>query len=490
MQVEIAGAALVALTVLLVLIDIPRTSAGDLHGNASSQTTAAGRAGLGSPGGTAAATAAGGHAGTGMTGAAHGAGLRGLPEHTSPPAGRIWHAGTRPGPRKHARAALTNWPARLHLFLLAAIAAIAAVIVTLCVSSLARSLQSAAIHSQVVPVRDGAIRSAVGAGVLAAAVAALAVWSAIIVTRSIRQPLRRLRAGAVEVAAERMPDEIRQIRERGGQGVPPAAEPVAPGAVGEIAEVARAFDEVHGVALRLAASEAAARANLSAMLVNLSHRAGFLADRQVRLLDDLVQGEPDPVRLARLYKLDRLAARSRHFSQSLLVLAGQELSGQWNQPMTLTDVIRAAVSEIEDQQRVSLAAEPGITIRAPAVSDLAHLLAELAENATSLSAADTPVVICGRWLPTGGVLVDVTDRGFGMSADEMAQANWQLENPGQFAFHRSMGLFMVGRLAARHGIRVRLQPADVGGLTALVWLPDDLIMHQAAAAGPGSASRS
>ena len=135
---------------------------------------------------------------------------------------------------------------------------------------------------------------------------------------------------------------------------------------------------------------------------------------------------------------------------------------------------------------------PDIAVSAPAVIDIVHLIAELAENAASLSAADTPVDISGRTLVTGGVLVEVTDQGVGMNPDMMAQANWRLENPPpvDVAVSRNMGLFVVGRLAARHGVKVRLQPAAAGGLTALVWLPDAVVVLPEAAdaaADPGPA---
>ena len=144
------------------------------------------------------------------------------------------------------------------------------------------------------------------------------------------------------------------------------------------------------------------------------------------------------------------------------------------------------MSEIEDYERVSMNMQPGITVYGPVVNDLVHLFAELAENAAALSPADTPVVISGRRLASGGVLVDIIDQGFGMSAEEMAHANWRLDNPpsADITASKNMGLFVVGRLAARHGIRVRLSPSDSAGLKALVWLPDAIIMYQDASVSP------
>jgi hypothetical protein len=143
----------------------------------------------------------------------------------------------------------------------------------------------------------------------------------------------------------------------------------------------------------------------------------------------------------------------------------------------VVDVLRAAVSEIEHYERVIPNIQPGISGRGQAVSDVVHLLSELAENATAFSAAETPVKVSGYLLSSGGTLVDITDQGVGMGAEEMAHANWRLDNPPvvDVAVSRRMGLFVVSRLAARHGIRVRLRPGPAGGLTALVWLPDEVI---------------
>ena len=248
----------------------------------------------------------------------------------------------------------------------------------------------------------------------------------------------------------------------------------------EIGEVARAFDQVHREALRLAANEAALRGNVNAMFVNLSRRSQSLVERQIRLIDDLEQGEQDPERLSNLFQMDHLATRMRRNSENLLVLAGHEVSRRWNQPVALVDVLRAAVSEIEQYERVSMNVQPGISVRGQAVNDVVHLVAELVENATSFSSAETPVTVSGHLLNSGGVLLDISDQGVGMGAEEMAHANWRLDNPPvvDVAVSRRMGLFVVARLAARHGIRVRLRPATTGGLTALVWLPDETVTHE------------
>ena len=243
--------------------------------------------------------------------------------------------------------------------------------------------------------------------------------------------------------------------------------------------------------LRLADNEAGLRGKLSEMFTELSGRGQTLMEHQLRLIDELGQTELDAGRRASLVTMNHLATRMRRYSQNLLVLAGHELPGRWNRPVMLVDVIRAAVAQTGEYERVSVSVQPDIAVSGPAVIDVVHLIAELAENAASLSAADTPVDISGRALVTGGVLVEVTDQGVGMNPETMAQANWRLENPPpvDVAVSRNMGLFVVGRLAARHGVKVRLQPAATGGLTALVWLPDAVIVLPEAggAASPGPA---
>jgi signal transduction histidine kinase len=330
-------------------------------------------------------------------------------------------------------------------------------------------------------------RTAVETGIEVLAVLIVVLMITIVVARSMVRPLRKLRTGALEVAGLRLPDAVRRMSETDGEGVSLEVDPIDVNSSDEIGEVARAFDQVHREALRLAANEAALRGNVNAMFVNLSRRSQSLVERQIRLIDDLEQGEQDPERLSSLFQMDHLATRMRRNSENLLVLAGHDESRRWNQPVALVDVLRAALSEIEQYERVTLNVQPGIAVRGQAVSDVVHLTAELVENATSFSAADTPVTIAGHLLSSGGVLLEITDQGVGMGAEEMAHANWRLDNPPvvDVAVSRRMGLFVVARLAARHGIRVRLRPAASGGLIALVWLPDETIMHETPDGTPG-----
>jgi signal transduction histidine kinase len=333
---------------------------------------------------------------------------------------------------------------------------------------------------------DSAITSAVIFSLAVALLLGIALTATIVVGRSMVGPLRRLRNGALRVAEDRLPEMVRQMSETDGEGVSLVVEPIDVDSSDEIGEVARAFDQVHREAVRLAANEAAMRGNVNAMFVNLSRRSQTLVERQLRVITKLERGEQDSERLETLFQLDHLATRMRRNSENLLVLAGQELSRRWSRPVVLVDVLRAAASEIEQYERVTLNVQLEISVRREAVSDLVHLAAELVENATSYSAAGTPVTIAAHLLRTSGVLIEITDQGVGMAAEEVANANWRLDNPPtvDVGVSRRMGLFVVARLALRHGIRVRLSPAPTGGLTALVWLPDEVITRETISSVP------
>ena len=337
----------------------------------------------------------------------------------------------------------------------------AVTVIALCIVGLAYFLSDARIYAPDGSVRVGSILWAVAIVIVMITVLVLAAWATIGTARSVLQPLYRLRSRAMALA--------------GGQ--PSDAAPADVASPDEIGDIARAFEQTRSTISRLGGNEAGLRNKLDAMFVNLSHRGQSLVERQMRLIEILEQSERDRERQAILFRMNRIAARMHRDSQNLLVLAGHELSSSWNQPMVLMNVIRAAVSEIEEYDRVSVHALPDIALSGPAVNEMVHLLAELIQNATSFSAVDMPVEIAGQVLNTGGVLISITDRGVGMSVQDISHANWRLENPPPVDIDvpKWIGLLVVSRLATRRGVRVRLQHAELGGLAALVWIPDELI---------------
>lgn len=323
--------------------------------------------------------------------------------------------------------------------------------------------------------------SALLIGFLTAVVLFLVLAATLAVARSLVRPLNRLREGALDIATVQLPERVRKL----GEALDPVADlevaPINVLSTDEIGQVARAFDQVHSEAVRLAGNEAMLRSSFNAMFVNLSRRSQVLIERLARTIDSLEQHEDDPGRLSDLFSMDHLVTRMRRNSENLLLLAGHEGARKWSELVPLTDVARAATSEIEQYSRVTQKIQPGIAVAGRAVSDVVHLLAEIIENATVFSPADTPVLVSAEELSSGGVLIEVSDRGVGIPEARLTEMNWRLDNPPvmDVSVSRHMGLFAVARLAERHGVRVRLQAGSPEGLTALVWLPDSVIKREA-----------
>jgi signal transduction histidine kinase len=299
----------------------------------------------------------------------------------------------------------------------------------------------------------------------------------VIVARSLVGPLQALRTGALDIAANRLPEVVRRLRDADGFDAEAAVEPIPINSDDEIGQVARAFDEVHQQAVRLASEQALLRSNVNSMFVNLSRRSQSLVQRQLRLIDELENSEQDPDQLANLFKLDHLATRMRRNGENLLVLAGEEPGRKWSQAVRLLDVMRAGASEVEQYERVTLRDLPDVNVLGRVVNDLVHLIAELLENATSFSAPETKVSVTANMLNTGGAMLEIEDAGIGMTPEELDDANERLANPPviDVAISRRMGLYVVGRLATRHGIQVRLRRSAGGGITALVLVPSTLL---------------
>ncbi|GAA4563644.1 hypothetical protein GCM10023193_33280 [Planotetraspora kaengkrachanensis] len=350
---------------------------------------------------------------------------------------------------------------------------------------------SAAVLDRARDLQSSEQRNVLIAGGLILALLLLVLATTVLIARSMVRPLRRLRVEALEIAGLRLPDMVRRMRESDDTSEP-HVRPISVGTEDEIGEVAQAFDEVHRQAVRLAAEESRLRANVNAMFVNLSRRTQTLVERQIALIDGLERGEEDGQRLSDLFKLDHLATRMRRNSENLLVLAGHEPARKRSQPARLVDVVRASLSEIEDYERVTVKVHRSIAIAGHAANDIVHLVAELVENAIAFSPRNTRVIVSSNPVEGGAVMLGVSDAGIGMSPEEVADINHRLAEPPtvDVSVSRRMGLFVVGRLALRHGIRVQMRRGEQGGMIAMVLFPTEMISNadQPAAAQPATAT--
>jgi len=336
------------------------------------------------------------------------------------------------------------------------------------------------LQAHVQALQNALIRQLVAEGLTVLIVLFFAVLIALLIARSMASSLRRLREGALSVAYESLPQSVVRLRnpETLGEMTPDQVaasvkDPVQVRGRDEIGQVSQAFNVVHREAVRIAAEQAALRANVATMFINLARRSQVLVDRLIGHLDRLERGEEDPDRLAELFQLDHLATRMRRNDENLLVLAGADSTRVQRDPAPLSDVLRAAQSEVEQYTRIEFGiVDRDVEVAQHAVNDVVHLLAELFDNATSFSPPDTVVVVDARRAGDRAIL-QIEDRGIGISAEQIAELNTRLANPPlvDVAVSRMMGLVVVGRLAARHGIRVELRAARDRGTIADVILP-------------------
>ncbi|HEX9467386.1 MAG TPA: nitrate- and nitrite sensing domain-containing protein [Acidimicrobiia bacterium] len=299
------------------------------------------------------------------------------------------------------------------------------------------------------------------------------------VSRTVIRPLRRLTRAAREMSRRRLPQLVDALR-TGGDVSAMVPTPIQVASDDELGELARAFRDVEAVTMEVALEQSRLlRKGMGDLFVNLARRNQGLLERQLQLLDDLERNEHDPSALDALFKLDHMATRMRRNAESLLVLSGSEQPRQWHDPIALLDVVRAAAAEIADFPRVEvIRVDAALSITGRAVADVAHMLAELLENATSCSPPDRPVVVSGAATAQGFVLA-VSDQGIGMPMERIVEANRLLAHPPVvgLALSRALGLHVVGLLAARHGITVELRPGTPNGLVALVLIPDTVLEH-------------
>ncbi|SNR26606.1 sensor histidine kinase [Actinomadura mexicana] len=335
---------------------------------------------------------------------------------------------------------------------------------------------SAGAEKRAQPISEGIITRVVLAGALGLVAVVATLVLAIWVARSVIRELRRLRREAIDLADVRLPGVIRRLRR--GEEVDVAAEapPLAFG-TREIDQVGEAFNAARRTAIQSAVEEATLRRNVSDVFVNLARRSQTLLHRQLKLLDSMERRIETPDDLEDLFRVDHLATRMRRHAEGLIILSGQAPGRGWRSPVAIVDVARAAASEVEDYTRVNVAPMTRAAIVGPAVADVIHLLAELIENAATFSPPHTTVQVQGQAVSHGFTL-EVEDRGLSMDEPSLAAANERLATAAEFDLSDSaqLGLFVVGRLARRHGIKVTLRTSPYGGMTAIVLLPEELVV--------------
>ncbi|MEV6694097.1 nitrate- and nitrite sensing domain-containing protein [Micromonospora sp. NPDC051196] len=326
-----------------------------------------------------------------------------------------------------------------------------------------------------VPMAVSILTRLAGAGLLGLVAVVVSLVVAVRVGRSLAQRLTLMRGRLKETAEKRLPDVVDRLRR--GEQVDVAREtPVADRGADEIGQVAQAFTEVQKVAIRAAQVEVTLRRGLNEVFLNIARRSQGLVHRQLALLDRLERDAEDPDHLAELFRVDHLATRLRRHAEDLVILAGATPGRGWREPVAMVDLIRGAISEVESYDRVEITTlQPAGTV-GRVVGDAIHLLAELIENATAFSPPESRVEVSGEHVAHGYAL-SVSDHGLGMTAEAIEEANRKLARAPEFdpAETARLGLFVVARLAGRHGIRVRLRRSDGSGLTAVVLIPAELI---------------
>ncbi|WP_346085622.1 sensor histidine kinase, partial [Streptomyces thermocarboxydus] len=339
------------------------------------------------------------------------------------------------------------------------------------------------------PVERGLFGPAGAAVLFGLLAAAASLVISVRIGRGLVIELVALRDDALDIAHRKLPEAMRKLR--GGGEIDIRAEaPHGPPAQDETGQVAQALGTVHRAALRAAVERAELAGGISGVFVNLARRSQVLVHRQLSLLDSMERRSDDPDELSDLFRLDHLTTRMRRHAESLIILSGAAPGRAWRKPVPLTDVVRAAVSEVEDYARVEVRQLAEASVAGAAVADLTHLLAEIIENAAQFSPPHTRVRVTGE--PVGnGYAVEVEDRGLGMGKDALAEANRRITESEALDLFDSdrLGLFVVSRLAARHAVKVHLKTSPYGGTTAVVLLPTALLDDRTEQERPGTPAR-
>ncbi|MFF7165573.1 nitrate- and nitrite sensing domain-containing protein [Streptomyces sp. NPDC008086] len=330
-------------------------------------------------------------------------------------------------------------------------------------------------QDRVSPVAMGVIIKAAIAGVLGLLALLFSLVLSVRIGRALIRDLRQLRLEAHEASGVRLPSVMRRLS--AGEQVDVETEvPRLEYDKNEIGEVGQALNTLQRAAVEAAVKQAELRAGVSEVFVNLARRSQVLLHKQLTLLDTMERRTEDTDELADLFRLDHLTTRMRRHAEGLVILSGAAPSRQWRKPVQLMDVVRAAVAEVEDYERIEVRRLPRVAVTGPAVADITHLVAELLENATVFSPPHTAVQVLGERVANGFTL-EIHDRGLGMAADVLLDANLRLAETPEFELSDTdrLGLFVVSRLAQRQNVRVSLQPSPYGGTTAVVFIPDALL---------------
>ncbi|MFD5876935.1 nitrate- and nitrite sensing domain-containing protein [Streptomyces sp. NPDC060322] len=313
------------------------------------------------------------------------------------------------------------------------------------------------------------------AGVLGFVALLVSVFVSVRVGRELVRDLSRLRKDAHEVSGVRLPSVMRRLA--AGEQVDVETEaPHLSYERDEIGQVGQALNTLQRAAVEAAVKQADMRRGVSEVFVNLARRNQVLLHRQLTLLDAMERRTENGDELADLFRLDHLTTRMRRHAEGLVILSGAAPSRQWRKPIQLMDVVRAAVAEVEDYERIEVRRLPRIGVGGPAVADLTHLIAELLENATVFSPPHTAVQVHGERVANGFTL-EIHDRGLGMAPEVLLDANLRLAETPDFELSDTdrLGLFVVSRLAQRQNVRVSLQISPYGGTTAVVFIPAQLL---------------
>ncbi|MFH0179882.1 nitrate- and nitrite sensing domain-containing protein [Streptomyces cacaoi] len=330
-------------------------------------------------------------------------------------------------------------------------------------------------QDRVRPVAIEVIVKAVVAGVFGLVALLVSLVLSVRIGRGLIRDLRQLRLEAHEASGVRLPSVMRRLS--AGEQVDVETEvPRLEYDKNELGEVGQALNTLQRAAVEAAVKQAELRAGVSEVFVNLARRSQVLLHKQLTLLDTMERRTEDTEELADLFRLDHLTTRMRRHAEGLVILSGAAPSRQWRRPVQLMDIVRAAVAEVEDYERIEVRRLPRLAATGPAVADLTHLVAELLENATVFSPPHTAVQVFGDRVANGFTL-EIHDRGLGMAPEALLEANLRLAETPEFELSDTdrLGLFVVSRLAQRQNVRVSLQPSPYGGTTAIVFIPDALL---------------